>query len=141
MKNTKHRLLLGLICLLNWSVSNAQILREFNPDLGASAVSWGAPGEVYRIDRPLFSLEINQAGYAADNLPKGLHAGLDSLKIERRTARLRITLSNSGPDTLLISNLVPFGRAQNMAMITGKGDHRLSRSHLFLIQPPAGRGA
>lgn len=43
----------------------------------------------------------------------------------------RVLFYNTGPDTLSISNVVPFGEDATHLYITGLGDHRLSRTHLF----------
>lgn len=43
-----------------------------------------------------------------------------------------VIFTNRTKDTLRLSNVLPFGRDPRYAYITGKGDHRLSRTHLFL---------
>jgi hypothetical protein len=46
--------------------------------------------------------------------------------------KARVIFKNiSTRDTLHIENIVPFGEASTHVYITGKGDHGLSRSHLF----------
>ena len=42
-----------------------------------------------------------------------------------------LTFRNSSEDTLKVHNVVPFGENQDRVYITGKGDHGLSRTHLF----------
>lgn len=42
-----------------------------------------------------------------------------------------ITFNNISRDTLWLTNVVPFGFSSSNVCITGKGDHGLSRSHLF----------
>lgn len=42
-----------------------------------------------------------------------------------------VTIKNIYNDTLNISNIVPFGVSPDRVYITGKGDHYLSRTHLF----------
>ncbi len=42
-----------------------------------------------------------------------------------------ITIKNISPDTIAISNVVPFGENPGHVYITGKGNHNLSRTHLF----------
>ncbi|MEI6143905.1 MAG: SUMF1/EgtB/PvdO family nonheme iron enzyme, partial [Mariniphaga sp.] len=41
------------------------------------------------------------------------------------------TFRNISNDTVLLHNIVPFGESANRVYITGKGDHGLSRTHLF----------
>jgi len=43
-----------------------------------------------------------------------------------------ITFSNVSQDTLWLTNILPMGRSDNHVYLTGKGDHWLSRTHLFL---------
>lgn len=43
-----------------------------------------------------------------------------------------VTFNNISGDTLTLSNVVPFGRAEDKVFITGLGDHPISRTHLFL---------
>jgi iron(II)-dependent oxidoreductase len=42
-----------------------------------------------------------------------------------------ITFRNLSGDTILLHNVVPFGESSGHVYITGKGNHSLSRSHLF----------
>ncbi|MEI7421420.1 MAG: SUMF1/EgtB/PvdO family nonheme iron enzyme [Prolixibacteraceae bacterium] len=42
-----------------------------------------------------------------------------------------VTFKNISKDTLWLTNVVPFGFSADHVCITGKGDHGLSRSHLF----------
>lgn len=82
---------------------------------------------------PLFSYEINKIQYS--NLQPGavkkitLHTEkslLDSFIL------YRITFENISADTLSLGNIVPFGASKSYVYITGKGDHPLSRTHLFI---------
>ncbi|MFB2119706.1 formylglycine-generating enzyme family protein [Parapedobacter sp. 2B3] len=43
-----------------------------------------------------------------------------------------LRFTNVSPDTVVLANVVPLGRAGKSVYITGKGKHGLSRSHLFL---------
>ena len=46
--------------------------------------------------------------------------------------QLRIAITNTSKDTLTIDNVLPFEKSQNNVNITGKGNHSLSRTHLFI---------
>lgn len=77
-----------------------------------------------------FSFEVNAKTYtSAEGSP---------LRHEFRrpdpgqTTRGEIIFTNTSKDTLRLSNVVPFGRSEERVYITGLGDHRLSRTHLFL---------
>lgn len=43
-----------------------------------------------------------------------------------------VLLENRSKDTLVLRNFVPFGFSTNRICITGKGEHGLSRTHLFI---------
>lgn len=45
--------------------------------------------------------------------------------------KAEITITNISVDALKINNIVPFGVSENRVYITGKGNHYLSRTHLF----------
>ncbi len=46
-------------------------------------------------------------------------------------AKLEIRFTNISADTILLHNVVPFGQSPDQVYITGKGNHGLSRAHLF----------
>ena len=46
--------------------------------------------------------------------------------------QLRIEFKNKSKDTLIIDNVLPFEKNQENVYITGKGNHNLSRTHLFI---------
>ena len=83
------------------------------------------------VDVPLFSLRSGNellnskdtASFFWELISKDLYAG---------SFRIKIRISNNGKDTLRLHNLVPFGEQKNLIHITGLGDHRLSRTHLFI---------
>jgi len=50
----------------------------------------------------------------------------------QESLRLRIRFFNKSKDILRLSNVVPFGADSSRVHLTGKGEHRLSRSHLFI---------
>ena len=47
-------------------------------------------------------------------------------------SRLEIRFRNLGKDTLTLENVVPLGESPDRVYLTGLGEHRLSRSHLFI---------
>lgn len=54
------------------------------------------------------------------------------LQIRTTPDKRAVIFYNSAKDTLRLSNVLPFGRSEKYPFITGLGDHRLSRTHLFL---------
>jgi len=96
-----------------------------NPN-SVSPVSFLLDGQLQRIDRLIPS-------DSAWHRPLGsLHFRMEQLPLREKGATWRFVFSNTGKDTLSIANVVPFGEAPDRVYLTGKGDHRLSRSHLFL---------
>lgn len=50
----------------------------------------------------------------------------------RESLRLNVKFTNISRDTVRLSNVVPMGEDPRHVYITGKGDHPLSRTHLFV---------
>ena len=83
------------------------------------------------IERPLLSFEVDGKEYSNRNeSPLKLTFKVDAINNQGLTGVF--LFSNLSKDTLVLSNVVPFGRANNEVYITGKGSHDLSRTHLFL---------
>ena len=85
---------------------------------------------------PLFAVSINGEKIPSSdifkNIPKnGIKAFLDSTSTTNESWTCRIILKNISNDTLTLSNFIPFGGMDNHVYITGKGNHPLSRAHLF----------
>lgn len=83
---------------------------------------------------PLFSVTINKvelnAEYKNGTLNKQLAYSISS--DDKNIAQASIQFVNISPDTIEISNVLPFGTNRDHQYITGLGDHPLSRAHLFL---------
>lgn len=82
----------------------------------------------------LFSMEVNGVGYSA-NSSEGLIDGRlhYSLRVNPPDSGFdRLFFTNISTDTLVIRNVVPFGAGKDRVYITGRGEHPLSRTHLFL---------
>jgi len=98
-------------------------------------------GYFSKMKDPLFSLELNgKEVYANDFIFNSKDEGsLHHLRwsiMERKDSNdftiLKIVFKNTGKDTLRVENLIPLGRKNGNVYITGLGNHRLSRAHLFL---------
>lgn len=73
-----------------------------------------------------FEYEVNGKRYrSAERAPLETRITADG-------ANYHVDFTNKSGDTLSLSNVVPFGRSERYPYITGRGDHRLSRTHLFL---------
>jgi formylglycine-generating enzyme required for sulfatase activity len=88
-------------------------------------------GIKYSLDRPLVSFEVNGKVYNSNKDTPF------TITFEYKSESLKgivgtVQFKNNSMDTIKLSNVVPFGLNDNVAYITGLGDHRLSRTHLFL---------
>ena len=83
---------------------------------------------------PLFSVSINKielnADYKYGTLNNQLAYSISSN--DKNIDQVNIQFENISPDTIEISNVLPFGTTRDHQYITGLGDHPLSRTHLFL---------
>ncbi len=71
-------------------------------------------------------------GNAAFWRSRELEVALQDFRTENALNSWEMTFTNIGTDTLVLKNVVPLGQAPDKIYLTGLGDHRLSRSHLFL---------
>ena len=86
--------------------------------------------EGYSGDLPLISYEINHKPFISGEASP-LQLSFTQLQFAPGV-KGEIHFKNVSKDTVSLSNVVPFGRADDHVFITGLGDHRLSRTHLFL---------
>lgn len=128
MKYRKAGLLIVVLSLLHWHTS-AQLrqLQIINNRVTSLAVSI----KDYPVVRPLISFEVDQKDFFSDQ-HSPLTVAYQAKAYDRSGVYGTIQFLNSTSDTLTLSNVVPFGRMNTMVHITGLGDHRLSRTHLFI---------
>lgn len=111
---------------------------------GLTIRSFDTSGQVLgsRNDLAPFSLLLNEEPLVPDRLHPAdsgwigqsgdLHFRLEPLPLREKGSAWRWVFTNTGEDTLRIANVVPLGEGSDRVYLTGKGDHRLSRSHLYL---------
>jgi len=87
-------------------------------------------GSNYSTDLPLVSFEVNGITFLP-NETSALKLSFASLPFVTGV-KGEISFTNVSKDTVTLSNVVPFGISDNHVFITGLGDHRLSRTHLFV---------
>jgi len=82
---------------------------------------------------PLFSARVNGRPFrpGESEVTPNLQVSWESARFGSKGLEGRVVFANTGTDTLSISNVVPFGEDSSHLYITGLGDHRLSRTHLF----------
>jgi formylglycine-generating enzyme required for sulfatase activity len=111
---------------------------EFSRQRGLSVVSFNSEiATPYNI--PLVSFQIGETHFdSSQALEKdGKYKLSNVLEIEYSPQDYAfglkgvLTFRNISEDTLMLQNVVPFGSLPEQVYITGKGDHPLSRTHLF----------
>lgn len=63
--------------------------------------------------------------------PTGVEVRAEEDKNWKTGLKITVEFKNVSGDTLWLTNVVPFGFSDSKTIITGKGDHSLSRSYLF----------
>lgn len=79
----------------------------------------------------MISFEVNGKTYRSDS-KSPFNIDFKSQMASQWGISEIILFSNDSKDTLILSNVLPFGQGNNEAYITGLGSHSLSRTHLFL---------
>lgn len=79
---------------------------------------------------PLVSFMLADRQFTSTTLPDGLKIQFDSVEYSPGIKTV-ITFTNSSQDTMRLNNIVPLPSSTNSAYITGRGNHPLSRTHLF----------
>ncbi len=98
---------------------------QFSKD-SAFINAFGINSEIYKLAAPiaLFSSETN--------IKKGLNQRIINVTESHDGWLIKVRITNDGSDTITLKNLLPFDKNSHQAYITGKGDHRLTRTHIFL---------
>lgn len=142
MKQRTYKLILtGLLLTFVATFVQAQALKsiEIKTDKGLYIATFNrfqTPG--YSL--PLVSFLLNDSLYtssdAKENDARLMVAGKLGLSytmvpVTHSGLKTEITFTNLSKDTLRLGNIVPFGESKKHIYITGKGNHGLSRTHLF----------
>ncbi len=83
-------------------------------------------------EQPLFSYEADNVVHFSSVPFEKLSIDIGSADIVQSDLHVPVVLKNISRDTIVLKNIVPFSVKNSNAFITGKGDHELSRTHLFL---------
>ncbi|TPE44048.1 formylglycine-generating enzyme family protein [Pontibacter mangrovi] len=124
--------LLGLVVLFS---AQAQELQGISLSSGAKGVKaftvkgkeLQAPAEL-----PLVYYEVDKKAATSLQPEKKVQVSFEQEKGFTPGYKGKVTFKNTSPDTVWLSNVVPLGREDKAVYITGKGEHPLSRTHLFL---------
>ena len=82
---------------------------------------------------PLTSYIVNKKQYkATSDKESKVKLQWQQLSVTAHGLRGVLLFTNKSSDTVTLENVVPFGISPDHVYITGKGDHSLSRTHLFV---------
>ena len=85
------------------------------------------------VNNEVYKLPASLALFTSEmTIQKDLHQKILKVTESHDGWLITIRINNDGADTTSVKNLLPFEKNNHQAYITGKGDHRLSRTHLFL---------
>ncbi len=87
------------------------------------------PTKSYQISRPVVSYQVDGETFNSTQ-PSRLKITIEPQSDSKNF--LTIVFQNISKDTLRLQNVIPFAPTESDVCITGKGSHRLSRTHLFL---------
>ena len=81
---------------------------------------------------PLITYEVNEEKFTSTSPSSKISFTISKLTRADGELEWLLTFTNTSQDTLQLHNVHPFSPEGNEALITGKGKHSLSRTHLFL---------
>jgi len=129
MKSAKNILSIYLFCLMGIALMSS-------PIFGQAQINFSADKQLiesFDIDNELFKLTtpIQVLNFQTNSRGSIQHKILNVSK-QKEAWVIKVLLSNTGSDTGIIKNFLPFEINKHQVYLTGKGEHRLSRTHLFL---------
>lgn len=123
---TNCRILIIAISCLAFEKGTAQIAISLGEAGIVSKVQSGTTS--YAVSRPVVSYRIGEL-QCNSSINSPLKVTVESTSVNG--SLLTITFLNTSRDTLHLHNVIPFAPTEKDIFITGKGTHRLSRTHLF----------
>lgn len=103
-----------------------------NPEKGITQIQIGNEGFSVSKPTPLISFQVNEDHFSTLTPSPALSLSFE--KLTRKDSELEwiISFTNTSSDTIQLHNVHPFSTEGSESLITGKGKHGLSRTHLFL---------
>lgn len=128
--NNIRNILIAVLCCIPVFSGSAQSLKEMRVDARKLVIKSISP-EIKGIKgRPLVSYKVDDKQFTTVSPSKTIQVACQTEPYEYGI-KAKIRFTNSGSDTVRLSNVVPLGESPDNVYITGKGDHELSRTHLF----------
>ena len=129
MKSFSYFLALWIFVAAHWA--GAQTLRKIEFEASTLLVSAVESDQrLYSKSVPLLSFEVNGKTFSSNDSKSPLVLRAETESEFRPGLKINIRFSNPTKDTLSLSNVIPLPH-HGQVYITGKGDHPLSRAHLF----------
>lgn len=117
-----------LLCIANAALHAQSLNSMIVDEWQVKSFHYGQSKVDYK--SPLLSYEINGVSHNADQ-STAIKISFEAEKNFSPGFKGIAIFKNESKDTLRLSNVVPFGRSEKNVYITGLGNHRLSRTHLF----------
>lgn len=135
MKLIKTVFVIAIVGVFSGISSEAQDIKNIEVTSGNRGVQSFSVGDKVikaKAGLPLISFVVN--GEEVENGAKDKRIELNFIQESGFKPGFKgiITFKNVSSDTLKLANVVPFGTKDQSVYITGKGNHELSRTHIFL---------
>ena len=78
------------------------------------------------------SLMVNNIFIKSELIGRYIQKKCSTIKHDQKGYKIELKFCNISQDTVQLSNVFPFNKDEQRTLITGLGNHRLSRTHLFL---------
>jgi formylglycine-generating enzyme required for sulfatase activity len=127
--------LFSLALSLSIGLKAQDILKSigFSKDsLTAESIMAGSQQLKFKSKLPIVSYIVNDQQYSSTDGSKAIRISWNNYQTFATGVKGTIVFKNESKDTIKLKNIVPFGLGTEHVVITGKGDHGLSRTHLFV---------
>ena len=113
--------------------ANAQLLDRMVVDKALKVKAFQSDsGSLQKVDWPLVSFEMDGQLQYSDSGNRGMAIAVQDSGNFKPGIRIHLLFTNTSADTVVLRNVVPFGENPDGVYITGKGNHGLSRTHVFV---------
>lgn len=97
-----------------------------------TAVEWNGQNVSLPAQTPFLSYQVNEHLFSTVSPSPAIAISYQQVQRGDEAAHWTVLFTNTSQDTILLHNVHAFAAQQSVALITGKGKHGLSRTHLFL---------
>ena len=119
-------LLLNCVSTCSWAQNLSSVLIQD----GRVAKAETSDGKSYPVDFPMASFHLSHKDVMIN--PNSIKMSVSSGSHFSGSLKFTINFQNTTKDTISIFNVIPLGESKDRVHITGLGNHRLSRTHLFI---------